>query len=102
MKIDAAVVTHKRCKLLGRCIGRLQSQTRPPDQVIVISNSSADCSVDMLNARGVSLIMQESTGSCGGWPRRIQYAMDEDFDAIWLMDDDGFPHEDALVRLEGR
>jgi len=34
MKIDAAVVTHNRRKLFGR----LQSQTRPQDQVIVNSN----------------------------------------------------------------
>jgi rhamnopyranosyl-N-acetylglucosaminyl-diphospho-decaprenol beta-1,3/1,4-galactofuranosyltransferase len=56
----------------------------------------------MLNARGVSLAMQKNTGSCGGWWRRIRYAIDEDFDAIWLMDDDGVRIEDALVRLEGR
>jgi GT2 family glycosyltransferase len=100
MKIVAAVVTHNRCELLGRCIDYLQSQTRPPDHIVVINNWSTDGTVDMLNARGVSFITQENTGSAGGWWRSIQYAMDEDFDAIWLMDDDGFPREDALARLE--
>lgn len=55
----------------------------------------------MLRARGVSFITQENTGSAGGWRRSIQFAMDEGFDAVWLMDDDGFPHEAALAALEG-
>jgi rhamnopyranosyl-N-acetylglucosaminyl-diphospho-decaprenol beta-1,3/1,4-galactofuranosyltransferase len=100
MKIVAAVVTFDRRELLGRCIDHLQSQTRPPDQIIIINNSSTDGTVEMLRARGVSFITQENTGSAGGWRRSIQYAMDEGFDAVWLMDDDGFPHEAALVALE--
>lgn len=100
MKIVAAIVTFNRRELLGRCIDHLQRQTRPPDQIIVINNSSADDTVEMLRARGVSFITQENTGSAGGWRRSIQYATDEGFDAVWLMDDDGFPHEGALAALE--
>ena len=102
MKIVAAVVTYNRHQLLGRCIDRLQSQTRPLDQIIIINNSSTDGTEDMLRARGVSFITQENTGSAGGWARSIQYAMDEGYDAVWLMDDDGYPQEDALAALENR
>lgn len=100
MKIVAAVVTHNRRELLGRCIDHLQGQTRAPDKIIIINNSSTDSTEDMLCARNVAFITQENTGSAGGWRRSIQYATDDGYDAIWLMDDDGFPHECALAALE--
>jgi len=100
MKIVAALVTHNRRELLGRCIDHLQKQTRLPDEIIVINNSSTDGTDDMLRARDVAFITQQNTGSAGGWRRAIQYAKDEGYDAVWLMDDDGFPHEGALEALE--
>jgi rhamnopyranosyl-N-acetylglucosaminyl-diphospho-decaprenol beta-1,3/1,4-galactofuranosyltransferase len=100
MKIVAAVVTYNRRELLGRCIDHLLSQTRAPDKIIIINNSSTDGTVDMPRARGVAFITQENTGSAGGWRRSIQYATDEEYDAVWLMDDDGFPRAGALAALE--
>jgi len=100
MKIVAAVVTHNRRELLARCIDCLQSQSRLPDQIVIIDNASTDGTKDMLRLRGVGVITQENVGSAGGWRRSIQYAFDEGFDAVWLMDDDGFPHEHALAALE--
>jgi rhamnopyranosyl-N-acetylglucosaminyl-diphospho-decaprenol beta-1,3/1,4-galactofuranosyltransferase len=100
MKIVAAVVTYNRRELLGRCIDHVRSQTRAPDKIIIINNSSTDGTEDMLRARGVAFITQENTGSAGGWRRSIQYATDEEYDSVWLMDDDGFPHAGALAALE--
>ena len=41
MKIIAAVVTHNRRELLGRCIDHLQRQTRAADKIIIINNGTA-------------------------------------------------------------
>lgn len=100
MKIVAAVVTYNRCELLERCVNRLQMQTRAPDLILVINNSSTDATEEMLRRRKISHITQRNTGSAGGWARSIQYAMENDFDAVWLMDDDGYPDENALGTLE--
>ncbi len=100
MKIVAAVVTYNRKELLARCIDHLQAQTRSPDQILIINNASTDGTETMLKERGVFYITQENLGSAGGWRRSIQYAMDENYDAVWLMDDDGYPHKDALAKLE--
>jgi GT2 family glycosyltransferase len=54
----------------------------------------------MLQKRKIDFITQENFGSAGGWYRGIEYALDHDFDAIWLMDDDGFPNVGALCLLE--
>ena len=100
MRILAAVVTHNRCELLGRCLDHLERQDRAPDTILVIDNASTDGSPAMLQARGILTIRQENLGSAGGWHRAIAHALEAGFDAIWLMDDDGFPDPGALARLE--
>ena len=54
----------------------------------------------MLRDRDVAVITQPNLGSAGGWHRAIAYCQENQFDAIWLMDDDGFPAPDALQHLE--
>jgi len=99
-KILAAVVTYNRCELLSRCIDYVQAQSRRPDALVVINNGSTDGTIEMLTARGVDVITQENVGSAGGWHRAVEHAMIEGFDAVWLMDDDGFPDVEALACLE--
>jgi len=101
MKILAAIVTHNRCELLERCIDHLQMQTRLPDLILVVNNGSTDATIDMLIHRNIEFITQENVGSAGGWSRCISYALEHNFDAVWLMDDDGFPNSSALEHLEG-
>lgn len=100
MRILAAVVTHNRCALLRRCLDHIESQSRAPDAVLVINNASTDGTVSMLDCRGTRYITQENLGSAGGWHRSVQFALEEGFDAVWLMDDDGFPDMHALAALE--
>jgi GT2 family glycosyltransferase len=100
MKILAAVVTHNRCELLERCVDHLERQTRPPDQILIIDNASSDGTASMLHKRGITFIRQENCGSAGGWSRSIEYGLGNGFDAVWLMDDDGYPHAEALATLE--
>ena len=97
MKILAAIVTYNRCTLLSRCIDHLQAQARQAQEILVINNASTDGTVEMLKQRNISFVTQENVGSAGGWHRGIQYAIDHGFDAVWLMDDDGFPDAGALV-----
>lgn len=99
MKVLAAIVTHNRRELLSRCIMHVRSQSRPADDVLVVNNGSTDGTEGMLAREGVAYITQENVGSAGGWHRCIQYAVDHGFDAVWLMDDDGFPDADALSLL---
>lgn len=100
MKILAAIVTYNRLKLLERCIDHILAQTRPPDRLLVVNNSSPDGTADMLAARGIDFVTQPNLGSAGGWQRAIAEALEGDWDAVWLMDDDGYPAPDALATLE--
>lgn len=100
MKILAAIVTYNRMVLLERCIDHIRTQTRAPDGLLVINNSSPDDTVAMLEAKGVDYVTQPNVGSAGGWNRAIEAALDGGYDAVWLMDDDGYPGGEALEKLE--
>ena len=100
MKLLAAIVTHNRRDLLARCLDHISSQRRRPDGVVVINNASTDGTVEMLVQRGVDFVTQSNLGSAGGWQRAIVHAQERGYDAIWLMDDDGFPDAGALECLE--
>ncbi len=100
MNILAAVVTHNRKTLLTRCLVGIAAQTRPADGVFVVNNASTDGTAEMLADMGVAHVTQPNLGSAGGWKRCIDEALAGDWDAIWLMDDDGYPHPDALGFLE--
>lgn len=100
MHILTAIVTHNRSQLLSRCIDHVRSQTRPPDALVVINNGSTDNTLAMLAERQVDVITQANLGSAGGWHRAITHCQEQSFDAVWLMDDDGYPAPDALRQLE--
>lgn len=100
MRILAAVVTYNRQALLERCVDHIRGQARPPDRLLVINNSSTDGTVAMLEAKGVDYVTQPNLGSAGGWARAIDEAIAGAFDAVWLMDDDGYPDRAALGVLE--
>jgi GT2 family glycosyltransferase len=100
MKILAAIVTYNRSKLLERCVDNVLSQTRPPDGLVVINNSSTDDTEAMLTRKGVDFVTQPNLGGAGGFNRAIAYTIEQGYDAVWLMDDDGFPGAEALAHLQ--
>jgi GT2 family glycosyltransferase len=102
VRILAAIVTYNRMALLERCVDHVRAQTRPPDGLLVINNSSPDDTAGMLTRKGVDFVTQPNVGSAGGWKRSIEEALAGGWDAVWLMDDDGYPHPDALALLEAK
>ena len=100
MRILVAIVTHNRSQLLCRCIDHIQLQTRQPEAVLVINNGSTDNTLAVLADRQVDVITQDNLGSAGGWHTAIAHCLEHGFDAVWLMDDDGYPDSNALNLLE--
>jgi GT2 family glycosyltransferase len=99
MRILAAIVTYNRSKLLERCVDHILAQTRKADGLVVINNSSTDDTEEMLRRKGVDFITQANLGGAGGFNRAIAYTIEQGYDAVWLMDDDGFPGPEALGHL---
>jgi rhamnopyranosyl-N-acetylglucosaminyl-diphospho-decaprenol beta-1,3/1,4-galactofuranosyltransferase len=100
LKILAIIITYNRSNLLLRCIKFLNNQARIPDDIIVINNGSTDNTESCLIENNINFITQDNTGSAGGWFTGINYALKNNFDAVWMMDDDGYPERNALSILE--
>lgn len=99
-KVIAVVVTYNRKKLLTECITAIRNQTHPVDKILVINNGSVDSTESWLRKQpDIDFITQKNTGSAGGFYAGIKKAFKEKFNWMWLMDDDGYPKEDALEKL---
>lgn len=99
-KVIAVVVTYNRQQLLSQCINALRNQTRKIDKILVINNGSTDNTEEWLNRQeDVDFVTQKNVGGAGGFYTGIKTAFEKKYSWIWMMDDDGYPKEDALERL---
>lgn len=99
-KVIAVVVTYNRLQLLSNCITALKNQTRHIDSILVINNGSTDETAAWLKKqKDIDHISQENVGSGGGFYTGIKTAYQRGYSWIWLMDDDGYPKQDALEKL---
>ena len=106
-KIICIVVTYNRKELLQECLDALLSQSRLPDKILVFNNCSTD-GTEELFASGAKydtdrIELTESSanlGGAGGFSAGMKLACDQDFDWIWIMDDDSIPEPEALSQLE--
>ena len=99
-KVIAVVVTYNRQFLLAQCISALKNQTRKIDKILVINNGSTDNTEAWLRSQpDIDFITQENVGGAGGFYTGIKTGYERKYNWIWLMDDDGYPKEDALEKL---
>lgn len=104
MKIAAVVVTYNRKELLCECIDALLSQTRSVDTIIVLDNASTDGTIELFRREydipTIKYIrMEHNLGGAGGFYEGIKFAHIQNFEWIWVMDDDTIPEPDALEQL---
>ena len=98
--IAAVVVTYNRLEMLKSLIESIRRQTRRPDEIIVVNNSSTDGTGEWLNQQpDLTVLTQGNLGSSGGQYTVIKAAFDRGHDWIWTMDDDVEPVENCLERL---
>jgi len=100
MKIAAVIVTYNRLECLKRCFAALHSQSRLPDEIIIVNNGSTDGTGQWLSEQsGLTVITQKNLGGAGGFRTGFQNAFERGYDWVWSMDDDGVPTADCLKRL---
>jgi GT2 family glycosyltransferase len=100
-RIVAVVVTYNRCRLLAQALSAIREQTQPPDTIVVVDNASTDGTAEFLDrADGLDVVhTRHNTGGAGGFAIGIARAIALGAGAIWLMDDDTVPLDDALAEL---
>lgn len=103
-KIATIVVTYNRKDKLIKNLECLKTQTRKPDRIYVIDNGSTDETYKIfegVNNESIKYIrVDKNLGGAGGFSLGLQMAYNDGYDYIWGMDDDAFPNQYALEKLE--
>lgn len=102
--VCAVIVTFNRCDKVTKVIDHVLAQTRRPDGVLVIDNASTDATAEALAGYTAAdrirvVTLPTNTGGAGGFAAGMARAYEQGFDFVWLMDDDCYPHPDALEEL---
>lgn len=103
MRICACIVTYNRRELLLRNIRSIDSQTVLPD-ILVLDNASTDHTREYLEENGYFLAERHrylrsslNTGGSGGFYQACSWALQNQYDYVWLMDDDGYCMNDSTL-----
>lgn len=111
MQIACVIVTYNRKHLLKRCLDAVAKQTFKPSFVYILDNASTDGTRESVIKWGFNdtqkdgiyykyILNKKNEGGAGGFYRGMKYAMEDgDYDALWVMDDDGEPRPDCLEKL---
>ncbi|WP_418184844.1 glycosyltransferase family 2 protein [Aliarcobacter vitoriensis] len=105
MKICTVVVTYNRYELLKECLDSLINQTYKTD-IFVINNASTDGTHTKIKEDGYlnndNLIykkLDKNLGGAGGFYHGTKFVSENNYDYVWLMDDDAEPELTTLEEL---
>ena len=98
--VAAVVVTYNRLALLKQCVECLRGQTALCD-ILIVNNASTDGTEEWLAAQAdlLSRNTGSNLGGAGGFNYGMRWAVEAEFDYVWVMDDDTLPKADALEKL---
>lgn len=100
--VCAVVVTYNRKDLLQKCLNALLNQTQKPDHILVVDNASTDGTVEVLKEQYPNieiLSLPTNVGGAGGFFEGMKYAYEAGYKWLWIMDDDGIPDKECLMKL---
>ncbi|MGC8614099.1 MAG: glycosyltransferase family A protein, partial [Conexivisphaera sp.] len=101
MKITVASPTYGRAWSLPYMLEGLLSQSRPPDEVIIVLKPSGDGSEEVLRRYEGRLPLRVLMQRSGGFVQAVQMAIDAATgDLILFIDDDAMPEERWIEKYE--
>lgn len=121
--VCAVVVTFNRKELLTKCLDALLNQTLKLQAIYVVDNNSTDKTEELLLQKGFIdtlpnydekfvteqlhedvliryIRLPENLGGAGGFYEGVKEAYEDDYDWVWIMDDDAFPTGTCLENLQ--
>jgi GT2 family glycosyltransferase len=100
MRILAHIFTFNDADVIDRTIEAMLRQTRPVDGILVVDNGSTDGTLDRPSLKhAIVMRNQENLGASGAVGGGIRFALEHEYDWIWVFDADNFPEPDALEKL---
>jgi rhamnosyltransferase len=102
MRVLAHIHTFNDADIIDRTIEAVLRQTRPVDGLLIVDNASTDSTVERPSLRNaVVLRHRENLGTSGAVVTGFRFALERDYDWIWIFDADSVVRPDALERLLG-
>lgn len=100
MRILGHIHTFNDEDVIDRSLRALLDQTYPLQEIVLVDNASTDGTLNRSFPAHVKIIRhQENLGTSGTVIAGMQYAMENQYDWIWLFDADSAPRRDALEKL---
>ncbi|GFI47537.1 galactofuranosyltransferase GlfT1 [Lachnospiraceae bacterium] len=104
MRVTAVVVTYNRRALLKECVNALLCQDFEDINILLVDNHSTDGTIEYIeslldNNMVQALFLKQNIGGAGGFYEGIKYAVKDNVDWLWLMDDDTIPDVNACSEL---
>jgi len=96
-KILVVIVTYNGRKWLEKCLGSVHGA-----DIFVVDNASSDGCAEYVKANFPSAILvqnSENEGFTAANNRGFKYAMDNDYDYVYLMNQDAWLEHDTLSKL---
>ncbi len=99
-KVLAVIVTYNRLLELKQCLEHVRQQSSKSFDILVVNNGSTDGTREFLaKEKDLKVINQDNLGGSGGFYTGEKYALDNGYEWVWLMDDDGIPVPNQLENL---
>ncbi len=121
--VCAVVVTYNRKELLIKCLNALKNQTLKPQAIYIVDNNSTDNTYQLLqNNKYLNntppeidniwtdetvlddikikyIHLPDNMGGAGGFYEGVKHAHEDNYDWVWIMDDDALPTDECLEKL---
>lgn len=100
MRVLAHIHTFNDADIIDRTIDAVLRQTHPVDEIVVVDNASTDATLEQRSLRNVTILRErENVGTSGAVVRGMRYALEKNYDWIWILDADSFVEPEALAKL---
>jgi GT2 family glycosyltransferase len=100
MRVLAHIHTFNDADIIDGTIEAVLRQTRPVDGILVVDNASTDGTLERPSVKHATVLRHpENRGTSGAVYSGFRFALEQDYDWIWLFDADSVPEPDALEKL---
>jgi rhamnosyltransferase len=100
MRVLAHIHTFNDADVIDVTIEAVLRQTRSVDGILVVDNASSDGTLEQPSLKKVTVLRhQENLGTSGAVYSGFRYALEQNYDWIWVFDADSVPEPDALEKL---
>lgn len=97
--ITAVIPTYNRSKTIGRALGSVFAQTRPPEEVIVIDDASTDDTIEVIKQFPIVKLLRTETNQGAAHARNVGIQQAKG-DYIAFLDSDDLWHRNKLELQE--